>query len=219
MTETERTMLDRLNRKYGTYNGNGHRYSRAEHVKVSAGWNASRICDYMAIDLWPGVGLDSGPKLHGHEVKISRSDWLTELKDPSKAEAFAKYCDFWWLVVADKDIVKPGELPENWGLMAVHGKGLRVHVHAARLRSPEPMGRDLQATLTRAVTKTAVRLAHTADGATNQIRRRMGLPDPVSPAQVLREASYAYPLETAYGGAEHAVLWLKERATEIEATA
>lgn len=174
--ETERTMLDRLNRKYGAYNGNGHRYSRAEHVKVTAGHDASRICDYMAIDLWPGVGTGSGPKLHGHEVKVSRPDWLTELKDPSKADAFAQYCDFWWLVVSDKDIVKPGELPEGWGLMAKHGAGLRIMVSPARRPWPTPMGRDLQATLTRAVTKTAVRLSHTDDGAVRQIRQRMGLP-------------------------------------------
>jgi hypothetical protein len=36
-------------------------------------------------------------------------------------------------------------------------------------------------------------------------------------AQALREASDAYPLETAYGGAEHAVLWLRQRAETIEA--
>lgn len=38
---------------------------------------------------------------------------------------------------------------------------------------------------------------------------------PFIAAQTLREASDAYPLETAYGGAEHAVLWLKERADRI----
>lgn len=38
---------------------------------------------------------------------------------------------------------------------------------------------------------------------------------PFIAAQVLREASDAYPLETAYGGAEHAVLWLKGRAEGI----
>lgn len=38
-------------------------------------------------------------------------------------------------------------------------------------------------------------------------------------AQTLREASDAYPLETAYGGAEHAVIWLNERADHIEAPA
>ncbi|AYR01050.1 hypothetical protein PBI_ISOLDE_82 [Arthrobacter phage Isolde] len=36
-------------------------------------------------------------------------------------------------------------------------------------------------------------------------------------AHALREASDAYPLETAYGGAEHAVNWLRERAEHIEA--
>lgn len=35
-------------------------------------------------------------------------------------------------------------------------------------------------------------------------------------AQTLREASDAYPLETAFGGAEHAVLWLKDRAKQIK---
>lgn len=36
-------------------------------------------------------------------------------------------------------------------------------------------------------------------------------------AQALRDASDAYPLETAYGGAEHAVNWLKQRAEHFEA--
>ncbi|AYR01049.1 endonuclease [Arthrobacter phage Isolde] len=184
--ETERTMLDRLNRKYGTFNGNGHRYSRAEHVKISTGFDSPRVCDYMAIDLYNGYGANAGPKLHGHEVKVSRSDWLTELKDPSKAEAFAQYCDYWWLVVSDKAIVKEGELPKGWGLMAVHGAGLTVVKQAIRRAEPVPMGRPLQATLTRAVTKTAVRLAHSDDGAVRQIRQRMRIPEPVTPTQSIR---------------------------------
>ncbi|MFJ4168364.1 hypothetical protein ACIPY3_02525 [Paenarthrobacter sp. NPDC089714] len=175
MSETERSMLDRLNQKYSTFGGNGLRYTRAEHVKVSAGHNASRICDYMALDLWPGMGAGSGPKLHGHEVKVSRSDWLTELKDPDKAESFAQYCDYWWLVVADKKIVAPGELPKRWGLMTVHGRGLRVVVHAERQPLVVPMGRDLQATFSRAVTKTAVRLVHGEDLAMKRLRHRMGI--------------------------------------------
>lgn len=187
---TERTMLDRLNRKYGTFSGNGHRYSRAEHVKITTGFDSARICDYMAIDLYNGYGVNAGPKLHGHEVKVSRSDWLTELKDPSKAEAFAQYCDYWWLVVSDKAIVKDGELPKGWGLMAIHGAGLSVVKQAIRRPDPEPMGRPLQATLTRAVTKTSVRLAHSDDGAINQIRQRLKLnePEPASWSKISHEA-------------------------------
>jgi hypothetical protein len=128
---TERDMLDRLNLRYGKFNGNGIRYTRAEHVKVAAGFAAQRICDYMAMDLWTGYGALRGPKLHGHEVKVSRSDWLTELRDPEKAEAFRRYCDFWWLVVSDKDIVKPGELPAGWGLMVAHGRSVRVVIPAS----------------------------------------------------------------------------------------
>lgn len=166
-------MLDRLNRRYAQFNGNGIRYTRAEHVKVSAGHSSRRICDYMAIDLWTGYGTDRGPYLHGHEVKVSRADWLTELKDPTKAESFARYCDYWWLVVSDKTIIRDGELPEGWGLMVAHGNTVRVSVQAHR-RIAEPMPRDLQGTLARAVTKTTLRLAPN-DRAMNYLAQAMRL--------------------------------------------
>ena len=160
---TERHMLDRLNLRYGKFNGNGIRYTRAEHVKVSTGFEARRICDYMAMDLWTGYGAERGAKLHGHEVKVSRADWLTELRDPTKAEAFRVYCDYWWLVVSAKDIVKPGELPDGWGLMVAHGESVRVVTPAVRNKDVLPMTRSIQATLTRAVTKTAIRLDRGGD--------------------------------------------------------
>lgn len=176
---TEREMLDRLNRKYAVYNANGFRYTRAEHVKIATGFTETgggmRICDYMAMDLWNGYGRGAGPKLHGHEVKVSRSDWLAELKDPSKAEAFAQYCDYWWLVVWDPATVKDGELPRGWGLIAASGNGLRVKKQATRRPEPVPMGRPLQATFSRAVTKTALRLHHQEDAALRYIGNRMGL--------------------------------------------
>ena len=56
--ETERSMLDRLNARYGkTYrNGTheGRQYVRAEHVQSSAGFSygSTRIADYLAIDLF-----------------------------------------------------------------------------------------------------------------------------------------------------------------------
>ncbi len=171
---TEREMLDLLNVKYRAATANGIRYTRAEHVKISTGFDASRICDFMAMDLWNGYGDGRGPKLHGHEVKVSRSDWLREVKEPEKAEAFKRYCDYWWLVVSDPGIVQFGELPYDWGLMVARGRGLAVVKEAPRL-APEPMPRPLQATLMRAVTKTTLRLAATADPALAGLSRRMGL--------------------------------------------
>lgn len=177
---TERTMLDRLNVRYGSVNANGFRYARAEHVRVTAGFDARRTCDYMALDLWPGgYGTKrTGPMLHGHEVKVSRSDWLTELRDPDKAEAFRRYCDYWWLVVSDKNIVKPGELPDGWGLIVAAGNSARVVVRAGRNATVEPMTRDLQATFARAVTKTTLRLSRQGhDAALENAARQMSLPE------------------------------------------
>lgn len=88
-----------------------------------------RRADAVAISLWPSRGLH----LHGFEVKVSRRDWLAELKRPEKAESIGKYCDFWWLVVADPSIVEDGELPSAWGLLAPSGNGLRTIVRPTAL--------------------------------------------------------------------------------------
>lgn len=162
-------MIDLLHERYGTRSqGNGNRYVAMSHVRSDAGFDAERTADFMALDLWPSKGL----VLHGHEVKISRSDWLNELKDPEKAGAFIPHVDYWWLVIADKDMVKPGELPAEWGMMALGGDGkLRVVKQAPRLRplvkQPDsnrygmmryahtPVHRGLAASMLRAACKTA----------------------------------------------------------------
>lgn len=174
MSAGERAMLDRLNVRYGKFGLNGIRYARAEHVRLDAGFETRRTADYFALDLYPGGwGEDAGPKLHGHEVKVSRSDWLNEVRDPSKAEAFARYCDFWWLVVHDKSIVKPGEMPPGWGLMVAYGRTLRVITQAERRVDAETMPRNLQATFSRAVLKTTLRLDATEDPAVKFVRSRL----------------------------------------------
>lgn len=152
---TERHMLDLLHARYSAVNpGNGPRYVCSEHVKNDAGFYAQRVCDLIVTDLWPSSGL----AMHGHEVKVSRSDWLTEVKDPGKAAAFRPYLDYWWLVVSDPEIVRAGELPLGWGLMVVGSNGaLRVKVKASRLGQPDLMPRGMRACLLRATAKTASR--------------------------------------------------------------
>jgi hypothetical protein len=91
-------------------------------VPNGTGSNKSRSADAIAINLWPSRGL----AIEGFEFKASRTDWLKELKDSSKADAFYRYCDFWWLIVTDKEIVKDGELPIGWGLMVAQKDRLKV---------------------------------------------------------------------------------------------
>lgn len=146
---TEREILDLLHVRYGqTSQGKTVRYAVAEHVRSDAGFEARRTLDFVAMDLWPRGA--TGLNLIGHEIKCSRSDWLRELKDPSKALEFSRYMDQFWLVVADRDIVAQGELPTGWGLMAMAGTKLRAIVPATR-QIPLQLPKGMLAALLRSV--------------------------------------------------------------------
>lgn len=156
---TERAMLNLIHTRYGKVNpGNGPRYVIAEHVRNQCGfggwWGTGplRTADALVVDLWPS----SGHLIHGFEVKVSRSDWLTELKDPAKAEAFKPYCDHWWLVVPDVEIVR-SDLPLGWGLLAVGKDGRLRQRKAAPKLDRQPMPFEMTAAWLRAVAKTAKR--------------------------------------------------------------
>lgn len=173
--ETERTMLDRLRVRYGrTFkNGDyiGRQYVIAEHVPTRPGaWGGDRIADAIVLDTWATTHADlteterenrvlwgSRQSVHGFEVKVSRSDWLTELRDPEKAEAWARYCHYFWLVAASKDIVRD-DLPEGWGLLVPHGASLRVVRKPVR-RDPEAMPLPVVVAVARAVQKTEVAMS------------------------------------------------------------
>ena len=76
-----------------------------------------------------------GYEINGFEIKVSRSDWLSELKKPRKADEIFSYCDKFWLVVSNKDIVQNGELPKGWGLMVLQGSRLIAKVRAERQKA------------------------------------------------------------------------------------
>jgi hypothetical protein len=112
-------------------------------VASATGTGMQRRCDAIAMSLWPSRGLE----LHGFEIKVSRGDFLRELKDPDKAEKIARYCDRWWLVTDDDTIVQNGELPPTWGLLVRHGKSLRLKKEATKLEPIEISRRFLAALL------------------------------------------------------------------------
>ena len=111
-----------LRHRYSQTVGNGPRYVCAEQVRNAAGFDAQRTCDFIAVDTWPSQGL----AVHGHEIKVSRSDWLHELKHPEKAAAFIPHMTYWWLVIPDRSIARVEELPEGWGLLAPRGNRLVI---------------------------------------------------------------------------------------------
>jgi hypothetical protein len=165
---TERQMLDLLHRRYGQVSMNGgtraRRYICAEHVRNRAGFfdrkDGGRTADFVAVDTWLGTAVSGGRlQVHGVEVKVSRSDWLRELKDPDKAAETLEYATHCWLAVPDPSIVRAGELPPGWGLLCIAGsRGLVARV-TAQPRAVEPLTPSAIAALLRAAAKTAAALA------------------------------------------------------------
>lgn len=100
-------------------------------VADGTGMRKTRSADAVSVNMYPSRGLT----INGFEIKVDRSDWRRELADPSKAEAIARYCDFWW-VAAPKGLIDPVTLPATWGLTEVDEKGaLRIKAQAKQLKS------------------------------------------------------------------------------------
>jgi hypothetical protein len=162
---TERYMLDALGRRYTQDAGNGDRWIRAEHVRNQSGFGHAdptgqrkttlRACDFIALDGWES----KGHAIHGHEVKVSRSDWFTELRDPDKAEAFRPFCDYWWLVTSGPEVAKREELPTGWGLMVLGEFGMLRVLKQAKKIDRLPLPWSMTVGLARAIQKTSLRPA------------------------------------------------------------
>lgn len=156
--------------------GNGPNAVIAPGVRSAAGHHARRTIDAVSLGLWTTRGM----LLDGYEIKVSRSDWLRELKNPAKAEEFAGLVDRLWLVVSDPAIVQDGELPDGWGLLVQFGDKLRQKVRAQRLTTgvdlPPRFGRSFLVPLMRSMNAVSpdveARLAEEAKEATDRKARR-----------------------------------------------
>ncbi|WP_155754587.1 hypothetical protein [Burkholderia stagnalis] len=100
-------------------------------VGDATGTRQNRWADAVAMNLYPSRGTE----VHGFEIKVSRSDWLRELKSPAKSAPVQRYCDRWWVIAPDGVIVE-GELPPTWGRYEVQPSGkLRQVVAAPKLET------------------------------------------------------------------------------------
>lgn len=124
-------------------------YALMQEVSDKAGFGRSRSADFILMNLWPSRGLS----LNGIELKSSRSDWLSEKRNPKKAENIFQYCDFFWLLTNGDDIVKIEEIPDNWGWMEIKGQGIRIKKQAPKLEPKEISRNFLASMLKRACDK------------------------------------------------------------------
>lgn len=135
---TENDVFNQIEKRYAQ-----PEYAIFRQVANSTGFSVTNYADAIAISLWPSRGL----KVIGFEIKVNRTDWLSEKKKPQKAERIAQYCDEWW-VVAPEGVVREEEMPEKWGLYKANAERLTV-VKKAEALSPVPLTREFVACVLR----------------------------------------------------------------------
>lgn len=143
---TEAEFITRLRKRYSKKYANGPtetlRYVGASHVRYGPLW-PSAIADFLVQDCWGNYGPErQRHPLIGFEIKVSRSDYLREIKDLSKSAPFREVCTEW--IVGPREIVK-NDLPDGWGHMVPAGDGLRIARPSAKNPDPLPIPRGLLA--------------------------------------------------------------------------
>lgn len=154
---SEADMVALLQKRYTKLNAHGlPRYIHATQPQLFKD-GALRFADFVAVDSQVDVvvnketGKDErfAPPVHGFEIKVSRADWLSEHRTQGEKSApWRSYCNYWWLVVPNKGIVKPEELPAGWGLL-VGTKRLATHTRPVRNGEAEKLPTDLMLTIAR----------------------------------------------------------------------
>ena len=126
---TEALVIKALKGHQSPWNGNG--WIVIPHVRCATGWGEYRrwsdiktrkvrrrfteaTIDALAFNAWPS----KGNALYGLEIKLSRADWLRELRDPVKSEVMRKQVDKMF-VIAPPGVVcqkkDKGVLGDQWG--------------------------------------------------------------------------------------------------------
>lgn len=126
-------LIERLRIKYPTDKGEWATFEELSMIGSGRGRGVERRIDFIALGLWSSSGF----RTVSVEVKVSRSDWLSELDRPEKREVFeTKSNEFW--IAADKGVVNLDELPDGVGLFEPYGRGLRRKRPARYFRDRSP---------------------------------------------------------------------------------
>ena len=113
-------------------------------VSQSTGHYSGRRADAVVMNLWPS----KQHQIHVMEVKVTRGDFMNEMKDLTKWEAIGQFANFFWLCTP-VGLVSVDEVPKSWGLMELTKGGLRVKKQAPANTSPKEITKGFAASLLR----------------------------------------------------------------------
>lgn len=118
-------------------------YATLLEVANGTGGGLKTFADAVVLNLWPSRGME----LIGYEIKVSRQDWLNELKQPDKAWPVMQFCDRWVLLSAPK-VAKLDEIPLTWGWAEFDGKRIKYRKPAPALEA-KPLSKAFVASMVR----------------------------------------------------------------------
>jgi hypothetical protein len=121
----------------------------------------SQRCDLWTVDLWP-----SSLERIAYEIKVSRADYVHELKHPEKRRLAMlisnRYC-----FAVPAGLIRHNEVPLDCGLVEVHPNGIREVVSAPWRDIPPPTARFIAELARRAIAPEQLRAA--------EVRRRVSM--------------------------------------------
>lgn len=98
-------------------------------VPNATGARHIRAIDGFAFNLFPSKNYQK----IAFEIKTIRSDLVKELKDGSKSNEIAKYCDNFYLVMPKELSIDGLEIPESWGILRYYNNKLRQEKKAEKI--------------------------------------------------------------------------------------
>ena len=126
-----------LQRRHGAA---GRSWALLPELRVGTGYknlkaniNPEQRIDAWAICLYPSKGLCRV----AYEIKVSRSDFLHEIKNPEKRLQAMQYSNQFYFATP-KGLVKPEEIPTECGLVEIDEDGSSRYVVGAPYRDTEP---------------------------------------------------------------------------------
>jgi hypothetical protein len=115
-------------------------YAFLAQVRNGTGFQrrTTRTADALAMSLWPSRGIH----LNGFEIKVSLSDFRSEVKNPEKAEDIAQHCHFWWICAPNIKVAPLELMPANWGLLVLDDAGEKLEVAKDPVFNPHALPPD-----------------------------------------------------------------------------
>lgn len=120
---TATAVLDAIERRHSMCAGQGgrsHMWAFFRELRGGPGWGAEneKRLDAWALGTWPSTGYER----IAYEVKVSRSDFLAEIRQPFKRR-FALRISNRFYFASPAGLIRPEEIPTEAGLFEVQPDG------------------------------------------------------------------------------------------------